>query len=105
MYENFLELADKSLNEISNYLEQFNESLEIDFIDNNISIETEDGKTFVISIHEPLKQIWYSSPISGAHHFEIEKENDIFSWVSTRDKALFLFELLKREIQITLKND
>jgi len=99
MHEIFLDLASKTLNELSVYLEKFDEFLEIDFIDNNISIETDEGKVFIISIHEPLTQIWYSSPISGAHHFEMGVEKDIFSWTSTRNKKIFLFELLKQEIE------
>lgn len=41
------------------------------------------GGTFVINKQAPLRQIWYSSPISGPHHFDYNVETK--RWVSDRD--------------------
>ena len=51
----------------------------------NRDLKDEDNKTYVISFHEPMSQIWYSSPVSGAHHFDINVSNKESSCISTRD--------------------
>ena len=38
-------------------------------------------RTFLLNKHAPLKQLWYSSPVSGAHHYQAKGT----AWVSTRD--------------------
>lgn len=56
-----------------------------------IEIEDEGGRkggTFVVSKHAPTRQIWLSSPISGASHYAYDGQ----LWRSTRDDA----ELLSR---------
>ncbi len=95
MNETFLKLASKTLNDIFEIFNIYDSELEIDFVENNITIETENEKVFVISVHEPTSQIWLSSPISGAHHFIY---NDNKSWISTRDKNIEIFSILKKEI-------
>ncbi len=97
MNDKFLKLASKTLNEIFEKFNDYNSDLEIDFVENNITIETEKEKVFVISIHEPTSQIWLSSPISGAHHFSYDG-NKKKNWVSTRDESVEIFSILKKEI-------
>lgn len=97
MKENFLKLASKTLNDIFEKFNNYDSDLEIDFVENNITIETENEKVFVISIHEPTNQIWLSSPVSGAHHF-IYDGNEKMNWISTRDENIEIFSILKKEI-------
>ena len=66
---NFKETADKTLNSIFDMVENNYDYLDVDFEDENLKIEKE-KKVFILSIHNPTLQIWLSSPISGAHHFE-----------------------------------
>ncbi len=100
MSSNFLDLANKTLNEIVILLSEFDdEKFEIDFIDNNLNIEFDNGKLFIISIHEPTSQLWLSSPISGAHHFHQVLKDDLSSWQSTRNKEINLFNIIKTEIE------
>lgn len=57
----------------------------------NVEIEGRDGRkggVFVVSKHAPTRQIWLSSPISGASHYAFDGR----AWRSTRDDA----ELLPR---------
>ena len=96
MSDSFLLLAKETINEIFEDLSRSFEHLELDFVENNLNIELENGKVFIISIHEPTTQIWLSSPYSGAHHFKWIKEENI--WKSTRDENINLKELLKKEI-------
>ena len=53
-------------------------------------------KFFIVSIHNPTSQIWLSSPISGAHHFEFI--HDTNEWIGTRNKNLNLIEMLEQEL-------
>ena len=98
MINNFISIAQNTINKIFDDLDQFNEKLEIDLVDNNLTIEFDDEKVFIISIHEPTQQIWLSSPLSGAHHFYLVNESDPLVWISTRNKEINLFEIIEREI-------
>jgi iron donor protein CyaY len=37
-----------------------------------LTIKTETGKTFILSKHEPSRQLWLASPISGGLHFSYQ---------------------------------
>ena len=93
--DNFKETADKTLNSIFEMVEKNYDYLDVDFEDENLKIEKE-KQVFILSIHNPTLQIWLSSPISGAHHFELV--NDTNEWIGTRDKNLNLIEMLKKEL-------
>jgi frataxin len=58
-----------------------------------LSLTTDDGRTFLINKHAPLKQLWYSSPLSGAHHYEAKACAKGLDWISTRDGSSFLATL------------
>ena len=103
MTNEFLLSDNKTLNTIFDVVNNLNYDLEIDFFDNNITIEIEDGRAFVISIHEPSKQIWLSSPLSGAHHFPHSTE--LNQWISTRNSDIELFSIIKSEIKNVITDD
>lgn len=50
--------------------------------------------TFQLNYHGVTDQIWFSSPLSGAHHFCAKDQ----SWVSTRNNELNLLDLVKDEL-------
>ena len=90
--------AKKILDEIFSFVEIGFENFDIDYEDENLVIQTlDEKKTFIISVHEPSSQIWLSSPISGAHHFE--KDKNSLNWMSTRDQNIILHKLLKSELK------
>ena len=91
--------AKKILDELFSFVEIEFDNFDVDYEDENLVIQTlEENRTFIISIHEPSSQIWLSSPISGAHHFE--KDKNSLNWTSTRDQNIILHELLKSELKI-----
>jgi frataxin len=47
-----------------------------------LTLELEDGRQYVINKHAPSKQIWLSSPVSGAAHFDLDAASG--EWRSTR---------------------
>ena len=94
----FKKKASETLDDIFNLVELKFNNYEVDYENENLRIDSLEGKgTFIVSIHSPTSQIWLSSPISGAHHFE-SKSKDSVEWVSTRDTNINLKQLLIKEL-------
>ena len=94
----FKKKASETLDDIFNLVESKFDNYEVDYEDENLKIESLEGKgTFIVSIHTPTSQIWLSSPISGAHHFESRSPESI-EWISTRDANINLKQLIIKEL-------
>ena len=94
----FKKKASETLDDIFNLVESKFDNYEVDYEDENLRIDSLEGKgTFVLSIHTPTSQIWLSSPISGAHHFEHRSPGSI-EWISTRDANINLKQLIIEEL-------
>ena len=52
------------------------------------------GGQYVLNKHRPNREIWLSSPVSGAFHFTHVDGK----WISTRDKDIDLHRLLAAEL-------
>lgn len=89
----FNKLADITISQIAEALE-INEELEVDYIAGILTVTLENGQQYVINKHAPTRQIWLSSPKSGAWHFLFKSLN---SWVST-NKNQDLLELVSKEL-------
>ena len=88
----------ETLDDIFNLVESKFDNYEVDYEDENLKIDSLEGKgTFIVSIHTPTSQIWLSSPISGAHHFESRSPESI-EWISTRDANINLKQLIIKEL-------
>ena len=87
------------------YLDELYEEL-LDSHDNNNKVNVEfdgkylsiqiDGKEYLVHWHDVQKQMWFSSPVSGAHHFAYSDAKKALC--STRDSAVILEELLIQEL-------
>ena len=97
MIDNFQNLAKKTLDEIFNLAEKKSQDFDVDFEGENLIIEI-NTSTFVLSIHNPTQQIWMSSPVSGAHHFEYKEAGKESKWISTRDNSINLLDKLDMEL-------
>lgn len=64
--------------------DQLGDWLDIDMSGGILQIELPDGGTYVINKHGPNREIWMSSPKSGAWHFA---RGDGDAWRSTRAGA------------------
>jgi len=94
----FKKKALDTLDDIFNLVESKFDNFEVDYEDENLRIDSLEGRgTFIVSIHSPTSQIWLSSPISGAHHFE-SKSTDSVEWISTRDTNTNLKQLIIKEL-------
>lgn len=71
----FYSLAGATLATVMEHLENTDISgtLEVDETPGSLTIETAQGKIFVLSHHAPTRQIWLSSPLSGGLHFRYER--------------------------------
>ena len=94
----FKKKASETLDDIFNLVELKFNNYEVDYENENLRIDSLEGKgTFIVSIHTPTSQIWLSSPISGAHHFESRSPESI-EWISTRDANINLKQLIVKEL-------
>ena len=90
-----LEIISDTFDRVNNEFED----LEADLIDGVLTIQDLDNKTYVISFHEPTSQIWYSSPLSGAHHFELKFLNNRAIFKDTRESNLNFPDFFFNEVK------
>ena len=75
--------------------ENLGDAAEVDFQDGILTIVLDRGGTYVINRHAPNRQIWLSSPRSGASHFSFDADHA--AWIGTRSGRV-LGELLAEEL-------
>ena len=97
MEDNLKNIAKKTLDDFFSLIEENHEDFDVDFEEEVLKFEKDD-QIYILSFHEPTSQIWLSSPISGAHHFELKDKKNFKSWFSTRDIKLNLYYLIHNEI-------
>ena len=57
-------------------------SLDGELVSGILTIEAESGGKYLLNKHGPNRQIWLSSPVSGAWHFAWSEDEQ--AWISTR---------------------
>lgn len=93
--QEFVALAGRTLERWAEVIDDNAEDFDVDCDGSVLTIELEDGRIFIVNRHRPLKQIWLSSPISGAsHHGWNEAEG---AWVATKSDDR-LHTLLSQEL-------
>ena len=97
---NFLKLAKQEILYIQDKLENSSreECLDIDLLDDILYVKLEDSSTYVINKHAVMKEIWLSSPTSGAFHFAYDHKAE--RWVDGKQNELR--ELLGRELGVKI---
>lgn len=69
---------------LADFAERLEEALDdvadVEFRGGILTISCADGRQFVVNKHAPTREIWLSSPISGAVHFARRGDD----WMSTR---------------------
>lgn len=56
--------------------------VDVDLRGGILTIEFDDGRQYVLNKHAPNKQLWLSSPLSGASHYDHDAATG--GWRSTR---------------------
>lgn len=92
----FEKLATVTLNRLAEAIETaLADHVEVEFQGGILTVELDDGGQYVINKHGPNRQIWLSSPKSGAWHFAWDEAGQV--WTSTRAPAT-LNGLLSQEL-------
>ena len=71
------------------------DQLEVDLDGGILSIELASGCQYIINKQAPNRELWMSSPVSGAKHFYFDEETE--NWVDTRSDGIF-FDILSDEL-------
>lgn len=91
----FNHLADEQLIIINASLETADDEGLLEIEHNGVTtITLNNGKQYVINKHAPSRQIWVSSPISGASHFSYDEATQ--SWQTKEGTTLE--DLLQQEL-------
>jgi frataxin len=93
----FVALAGKALENWAMIIED-NADVDVDCDGSVLTVELDDGRTFVVNRNRPLRQIWLSSPVSGASHYDWKKTDEC--WMGTKGEGR-LDERLAREVSET----
>ncbi len=91
----FEALAGATLERWAEVIEDGCDDVDVDCDGSVLTVELEDGRIFIVNRHRPLKQIWLSSPISGASHYDWNESEK--AWAATRSDDR-LHHLLAREV-------
>ena len=73
----FLELAEKTLIELADFIENNDEKsiFDVEYSDGILNIEIfGQNKIYVINKHGASQKIWFSSPVSGADYFSYHSQ-------------------------------
>ena len=77
----FETLAEAWLRRAGQAIEDASEDVDVELQGGVLTAELDDGRAFLLNKHAPLRQLWLSSPISGASHYRHADGG----WRSTRD--------------------
>ena len=91
----FMKLADDTLASLMHNIEDvLGDRADIDLQDGILTVDLDEGGRYVVNKHLPNRQIWLSSPFSGAAHFAYDPQR---GWAATRGGDT-LHALLEQEI-------
>lgn len=77
--------AEQILARLQTQIEDALDDVDVELRGGILTLELADGRQYVINKHSPNRQIWLSSPISGAAHFVHDAATG--AWRSTRSDA------------------
>ncbi|PKR47747.1 iron donor protein CyaY [Thalassospira marina] len=94
----FHRLADETIENISDVIDDAaGDVIDVDLEAGILTIELDSGEQFIINKHALNRQIWMSSPVSGASHYDYDEDTE--SWRSTRG-ATTLHEQLAADLAV-----
>ncbi len=102
----FHKRADATLRRLMDALDA-GDGLDADLRDGILTIELESGGQYIVNKHAPNREIWVSSPKSGAWHFALDEASQ--AWVDTRARggapAMTLEKLLAGELDAAIVSE
>ncbi|GAB2288785.1 hypothetical protein Dimus_036650 [Dionaea muscipula] len=99
--EEFHMLADSTIHDLLEKLEEYGDSIQIDGFDIEygnqvLTLKLGDLGTYVLNKQTPNRQIWLSSPVSGPARFDWDSKTE--AWVYRRNGAT-LFRVVESELE------
>jgi frataxin len=92
----FETLADTVLESLYDQLDEaVGDVADVDLEEGILKVSLDAGGEFIINKHAPNRQIWVSSPVSGALHFDRGPSG--VGWIGTRGQE-DLYEVLSNDI-------
>lgn len=86
----FTRLADETIGRLFEQLEEaIGDVADVELQEGILTVDFEGGGQLVLNKHQPNRQIWLASPVSGAAHFAWKGGR----WVSTRGGETLLDQL------------
>ncbi|KAL1534616.1 ferroxidase [Salvia divinorum] len=104
--EEYHKLANSTIHDLLEKLEEYGDSVDIDGFDVDygnevLTLKLGDLGTYVINKQTPNRQIWMSSPVSGPSRFDWDQIAK--AWIYKRTKQN-LFKVLETELEKLCKN-
>lgn len=91
----FSTLADDRLESIGDAVDEaLGDRIDVDYLGGILTLTLQGGGQYVINKHAPNREIWLSSPFSGAAHFGYTDG----AWISTREPRMVLEQVLAGEL-------
>ena len=92
----FHALADSLLDRIAEAIDAaLGDEIDVEYQGGIVTLSLEGGGQYVLNKHAPNRELWLSSPVSGAWHFAPAEDGE---WVSTREPRARLTKLLGGEL-------
>jgi frataxin len=92
----FATLAARTLEGLADAVDdRLGDAIDVDVVGGIVTLSLPGGGQYVLNAHAPNRELWLSSPVSGAWHFAPEGE----TWVSTREPRAILATLLADELE------
>ncbi|WP_010299981.1 frataxin domain-containing protein [Candidatus Odyssella thessalonicensis] len=98
---NIRALARQTLQHIAEFVEDHMPEVEVEPGEEDVLIIDNYNRHFLLNYHGVTQQVWYSSAISGAHHFALTEAG---VWHCTRSEDT-LSQLLSRELSHICQRD
>ncbi|MBW8309688.1 MAG: hypothetical protein K0M45_08680 [Candidatus Paracaedibacteraceae bacterium] len=98
---NIRALARQTLSLIAIFIEENVPEVEVEPGEEDVLIIDSQDQNYLLNYHGVTQQIWYSSAMSGAHHFALTESG---VWHCTRSKNT-LYEVLSSELSQLCRRD
>ena len=99
----FHALADAVLDHIAEAVDSaLGDAIDVEAQGGIVTLSLEGGGQYVLNKHAPNREVWLSSPVSGAWHFAPAEDGQ---WISTREPKVCLTTLLGGELTAKFGTD
>lgn len=96
-------IANEFLDTLADQLEDaIGDDVDVEIQGHILTLDLPSGGQYVLNKQAPTRQLWLSSPASGAWHFIHDPDK---GWISTREPRVELTGLLVSELSAALKAD